>query len=826
MKRFVLQLVRRAIRWDSVLSALLLFLSINAQSQVFKIGDYNFTNTTNPYIPLTGDSTVAVLPSKDSGITDSIGIGFVFKFGNRNFNHFKVQSNGWMTFNTPTTATTTTTPITTAATVHIVAPFARDLDSIPGVGVTRVSILRTGSAPNRIVKIQWHNFRSFASTIVPDRASFQVWIYESTNVVEMRYGSVLAGTRVGASTVQVGLKSGSTAADSVRTVQGTSWPTATASNTTTTKTISPTDLPDSNRVYRFTPVQQQANDVAVTGITSPLGVLSSCPVFCIAPKVTVRNVGQLFAAYSVTYQITGPGAPYTSTRTDTSSPGVSHTITFDSTFCPSVTGIWNIRVFTTLAADTNPANDTLVTTVTVVYPSSGGGTAGNSGYFFANSLPCVTGPSKPAFAWRDTTGSVPLMIDTTIQTAPPGIIFTGTKDDGFWSLGGILPPGEKFRFDGVDYDSFYVSTNGIIGLVLAGNGTKLDDFTTQNLPSTLAVQPGLFPFWKDFNWGTVITGAKRLSYKVDIANNELIFTYERAPNFGATLATDYASFQVILEIMPSPAINGRMFVQFDDSRTGAEFLNKYSNWTLAGHTVGLQDITGTEAVQYRRVTAAGMVNVTVPGPLFASPVAVAFGPDALALPVELSSFTGTVVNNGVRLDWTTASEVNNYGYYVQKRPTGGTEWNELANSFIPGHGTTNEPHHYTFTDTTALTTPTQYRLKQVDLDGAISFTDPIEVVSPTGVKETAPFEFVLKQNYPNPFNPETNIKFSVEHAGRATLEIYNLLGQKVATLFDDVVEAGFYHTVKFNGRNLASGVYFYRLESGYQADLKKLLLLK
>ena len=152
-----------------ILLSLVLFLLLNikAQSQVFRIGDYGFTNTTSPYAPLAGDSTVAVLPSFDSGITDSIQIGFVFRFGNRFFNALKVQSNGWMTFNLPTTATTTTTPISTAATVHIISPFARDLDSAGTNNPARVSILRSGVAPNRITKIQWQNFKSFASTIVP-----------------------------------------------------------------------------------------------------------------------------------------------------------------------------------------------------------------------------------------------------------------------------------------------------------------------------------------------------------------------------------------------------------------------------------------------------------------------------------------------------------------------------------------------------------------------------------------------------------------------------------------------------------------------------------
>jgi hypothetical protein len=198
-----------------------------------------------------------------------------------------------------------------------------------------------------------------------------------------------------------------------------------------------------------------------------------------------------------------------------------------------------------------------------------------------------------------------------------------------------------------------------------------------------------------------------------------------------------------------------------------------------------------------------------------------------ALPVQLASFTGTLIeNNRVRLNWMTISEINNYGFYVQRRAVGVQEWTEIPNSFVPGHGTTNEPQYYSYTDNTPISGATQYRLRQVDLDGTSHYSDPIQVDMPTGVEETAPRMFVLKQNYPNPFNPSTEIAFAVETSGRARLEVYNVVGQKVATLFDDVAEAGRYYRVQFNAAGLASGVYVYRLESGPKSAMKKLMLMK
>ncbi|MBI5471337.1 MAG: T9SS type A sorting domain-containing protein [Ignavibacteriae bacterium] len=198
-----------------------------------------------------------------------------------------------------------------------------------------------------------------------------------------------------------------------------------------------------------------------------------------------------------------------------------------------------------------------------------------------------------------------------------------------------------------------------------------------------------------------------------------------------------------------------------------------------------------------------------------------------ALPVQITSFTALEIpNRGVKLEWRTISEVNNYGFFVQRKAESAGSWSEVPNSFVAGHGTTNEPQQYEFMDHTVSVGSWLYRLRQVDLDSTSHFTEPIRVGVVTSVREVAPMQFALKQNYPNPFNPETTIKFSVENTERATIEIYNILGQKVATLFDDVAEAGFYYKVKFNANSLASGVYLYRLQSGKKNDLKKLLLLK
>ena len=161
----------------------------------------------------------------------------------------------------------------------------------------------------------------------------------------------------------------------------------------------------------------------------------------------------------------------------------------------------------------------------------------------------------------------------------------------------------------------------------------------------------------------------------------------------------------------------------------------------------------------------------------------------------------------------------------------------LSHSFIPGHGTTNEPHDYTYTDTTATHGQLSYRLKQTDLDGSIHYSDAVTVHLTTAAEEPQlPTVFSLAQNYPNPFNPTTQIRFALPVESHVRVAIYNMLGQEVRALADEQSPAGTF-TVEWNGENsvgnkVSSGVYFYRMEATPQngearfVSLKKMILLK
>jgi hypothetical protein len=201
--------------------------------------------------------------------------------------------------------------------------------------------------------------------------------------------------------------------------------------------------------------------------------------------------------------------------------------------------------------------------------------------------------------------------------------------------------------------------------------------------------------------------------------------------------------------------------------------------------------------------------------------------NAVALPIQLSSFTGVAVPNvGVRLDWQTVSELNNYGFYVQRKGGTDSSWVELPNSFTSGNGTTNQPHEYSFVDSTATRGVWQYRLHQVDFDGTSHYLEAITVSVVTGVQgEHTPAEFALKQNYPNPFNPATTISFEIPTQSHVTLSVFDMTGREITTLVNATRTAGRY-AARFDANDLASGVYFYQLTTPSYSIVKRMVFIR
>ena len=186
------------------------------------------------------------------------------------------------------------------------------------------------------------------------------------------------------------------------------------------------------------------------------------------------------------------------------------------------------------------------------------------------------------------------------------------------------------------------------------------------------------------------------------------------------------------------------------------------------------------------------------------------------LPIELTAFDAQVNSEGLLLNWSTASEVNNAGFEVQQEVNG--DFSKRA--FVAGGGTVQAPQHYQY----RMTRPTPglhtFRLKQVDFDGSFSLSPTLEIAV------DVPGAFHLSEAYPNPFNPRTTFTLAVQEAEVVTVSVHNSLGQQVALLHNGLLDAGASHTFTLEADHLPSGLYMIRARGERFTATRTVSLLK
>jgi hypothetical protein len=195
-----------------------------------------------------------------------------------------------------------------------------------------------------------------------------------------------------------------------------------------------------------------------------------------------------------------------------------------------------------------------------------------------------------------------------------------------------------------------------------------------------------------------------------------------------------------------------------------------------------------------------------------------------ALPVELSSFSvNSAKGANASIEWETITEVNNYGFEIERKPVelalkeNDRNWETIG--FVKGNGNSNSRKFYSFMDKNIDGgSKFAYRLKQLDINGQFEYSDVIEI-------NLIPDEYLVNQNYPNPFNPTTKISYRLPVRSDVKLTIFNVLGKEVNKLINDVKEAGLY-SIEFDASNLPSGVYYYTLSAGDFKQTKKMMLVK
>lgn len=204
--------------------------------------------------------------------------------------------------------------------------------------------------------------------------------------------------------------------------------------------------------------------------------------------------------------------------------------------------------------------------------------------------------------------------------------------------------------------------------------------------------------------------------------------------------------------------------------------------------------------------------------------------DDSSLPVQLSSFTAAAGEGMVILAWKTESEVNNLGFNIYRSMSENADYQKINSEMIVGAGNSTSAHNYSYQDENIESMGTYYyKLEGIDLDGTRKYNGPISV-EVTALTPQIPSDYFLSQNFPNPFNPDTEIKYQIPETGLVDIGVYNLLGQKMATLVQKKLEAGYY-SVKWAGKDdfgakVGSGVYIIRIVTGKFTDYRKVLLLK
>jgi hypothetical protein len=239
-------------------------------------------------------------------------------------------------------------------------------------------------------------------------------------------------------------------------------------------------------------------------------------------------------------------------------------------------------------------------------------------------------------------------------------------------------------------------------------------------------------------------------------------------------------------------------------RTNPVFIGRYTGSVWEEISASYADLGG------------GVYTASVGGFMVFSPFTVG---NMSSLPVELSLFTTNVNGKDVSLNWTTKTEKNSNKFEIERLDN--LIWINIGS--VRASVLSNSPKQYSYVDKNLQTGKYQYRLKMIDNDGTFQYSKIVET------EVSRPKNFGLSQNYPNPFNPETIIRFEIPKASDVNISIYNIVGQKVATLINEFMDAGYYQRAfssNLNGINLSSGTYFYVLKAGNVKMIKKMILMK
>ena len=287
----------------------------------------------------------------------------------------------------------------------------------------------------------------------------------------------------------------------------------------------------------------------------------------------------------------------------------------------------------------------------------------------------------------------------------------------------------------------------------------------------------------------------------------VIVKYYSGSNPPATTSGNYGNCYWTFTPIGGSAYTFDITLYYDPSLIGA--ISGESNISIANYTAGAW--THSDAVvntTLRTATHNGLSSLTT------FTIDDKTGP----LPVNIEYFKAITSSRDVNLTWATESEINNSGFEIERKSDAENLWTGLG--FVKGNGTISHENVYSFKDTRLNEGKYNYRLKQIDFNNHFDYYDLNgEVLIGT------PVSFGMSQSYPNPSNPNSKIDYQLPFDGQVSIKIYDVQGREVATIINGFSKAG-YHSAEFDGSNLASGVYFYRINSANFTQTMKLVLVK
>ena len=514
-----------------------------AQAQTLNYTLGGVSNLTTTYTDLGTTGTAIATATTDDANSAAQPIGFSFSYGGTSFTQFVLNTNGFIKLGSAapsaaamyldeTDGSSVEDPFESPNDPNIIAPFNIDLTA-SGTGATEYRVATTGSAGAHVCTIQWRNVQDKAN-VNPTQyrnMSFQVKLYEGTNVIELVYAAATAGTKPALRFTQIGLKGSSFAnAQLVQVVNqaGEPWSNATfanfakvaATNFLNTFNIASVAAPDAGRTFRFTPALP--NDIAIRAVYT-LGKIATPGALPQAVRVNIINVGTAAqSSVPVTLAVTGANT-FTITSNFTIGIGGEGTVPLGN--LPATLNPGTNIITVSVPTDDNPANNSVAVTQLVtanrlsyIEPSKAtdgtlGGFANSTTVFAAKytvpgpivlanaliSLAAATGNTAPfQVVVYDTTGtggapgkllySSPVQNRTAaggdVTIALPGFQFTGSfyvgvKEAGTTELGLATQAEVPLRAS-----TFYYSEDGV---------TDWTDMANTSLQSRLAIEVGLAP---------------------------------------------------------------------------------------------------------------------------------------------------------------------------------------------------------------------------------------------------------------------------------------------------------------------------------------------